>query len=83
MPNGSAGSLVPGVDAKLSSEGEVLIKRPTMFIEYLNNKKATEEAFVDGYFKSGDIVRQEGEFFFVMGRKSIDNKPTTPNNKRG
>lgn len=40
---------------------------------YLNDEKATADAHdKDGYFKSGDIARREGDYYFILGRASID-----------
>lgn len=40
---------------------------------YLFDPKATADSHdADGYFKSGDIVRREGDYYFILGRASID-----------
>lgn len=40
---------------------------------YLHDEKATADAHdQDGYFKSGDIARREGKYYFILGRASID-----------
>lgn len=40
---------------------------------YLHDETATKEAHdKDGYFKSGDIARREGKYYFILGRASID-----------
>jgi acyl-CoA synthetase (AMP-forming)/AMP-acid ligase II len=40
---------------------------------YLHDEKATAEAHdKDGYFRSGDIARKEGLYYFILGRASID-----------
>ncbi|CAG9952986.1 unnamed protein product [Clonostachys rosea f. rosea IK726] len=74
-PDGSAGKLLPGVEVKLSEEdkGEILMKSPHMFMRYLGKPEATAAAFTpDGWYKSGDIARKEGDYFFILGRESID-----------
>ena len=75
VPDGSVGTKGPGVDLKLSNgdEGEVLIRTPIMFSKYLNDENATRDALdEEGYFKTGDIARKEGDFYFIQGRASID-----------
>ncbi|KAJ5645043.1 hypothetical protein N7507_011054 [Penicillium longicatenatum] len=73
MPRNSVGRIVGGVALKLEDDGHLLVKCPYMFSKYLNDEKATIQAHdKDGYFKSGDIARREGDYFFILGRASID-----------
>ncbi len=80
---GYVGLPLPGVDVMLANEkyeaagldepGEILIKGETVFIEYWNNPKATEEAFTqNGWFKTGDIAVIENGYYRIMGRNSVD-----------
>ncbi|KAF2709393.1 acetyl-CoA synthetase-like protein [Pleomassaria siparia CBS 279.74] len=74
-PDGSVGELVNGVDIKLSEgeEGEVLVKSPHMFSKYLYDPEATAKAHdEDGYFRTGDIARREGNYYWIVGRASLD-----------
>lgn len=82
--SGSSGSLVPMVSAKIMSPegveitgynepGELVIKGPNVVLGYLNNEKANEETFVDGWMKTGDeaVVRvspQGTEHIFIVDR---------------
>lgn len=74
LPKGSVGSPTAGVDVKISPEdGELLIKSPLMFSGYLFDRDATVAAHdEDGWYKTGDIARQEGPYIFIVGRASID-----------
>ncbi|KAL2409278.1 CoA ligase [Exophiala dermatitidis] len=75
IPDGSVGHVTYGVEAKLSDgdEGEVLIKSYNMFSKYLHDPEATANAHdADGYFKSGDVARREGKYYFIVGRASVD-----------
>lgn len=75
VPDGSVGTKGPGVDLKLSNgdEGEVLLRNPIMFSKYLFDEDATMDALdKDGYYRTGDIARREGDFYFIQGRASID-----------
>ncbi|KIW78826.1 hypothetical protein Z517_08665 [Fonsecaea pedrosoi CBS 271.37] len=75
IPDGSVGELTYGVDVKLSEgdEGEILVKSFTMFSKYLHDPEATANAHdADGYFKSGDVARREGKYYFIVGRASVD-----------
>lgn len=45
----------------------------TKIIRYLNDDQATRVAHdPDGYFKTGDLARREGPYFFIVGRASVD-----------
>lgn len=50
----TVGTPVPGVDIKISENGEVLYKSPGNFTGYFKNEEATAETLVDGYVLSGD-----------------------------
>jgi long-chain acyl-CoA synthetase len=52
---GYVGHRVPGVEAKLSEEGEVLIKSPGAMKGYYKEAELTASCFTtDGFFKTGD-----------------------------
>ena len=75
VPDGSVGIKMSGVDMKLRTEpeGEVLMRSPIMFSKYLFDPEATRKALDnEGYFKTGDIARREGDFYFILGRESVD-----------
>ncbi|HTB11391.1 MAG TPA: AMP-binding protein [Bryobacteraceae bacterium] len=68
---GSVGLPLPGVSVKLSDTGEVLLKGPNVFAGYWKRDDATREAFVDGWFKTGDIAtRSDDGYYTLSGRKS-------------
>ncbi|OCL13702.1 fatty-acyl-CoA synthase [Glonium stellatum] len=74
-PDGSVGEKASGIELKLSEgdEGEVLIKNPYMFSKYLFDREATAKAHDrDGFFRSGDIARREGRYYWIIGRASLD-----------
>ncbi|OAL30024.1 hypothetical protein AYO22_01930 [Fonsecaea multimorphosa] len=75
LPKGCVGLPVPGVELKLSegNEGELLVKSPYMFAKYLYDAEATKQAHDDqGWFKTGDIARRDGDFYTIVGRASVD-----------
>lgn len=66
---GKAGIPVPGVEYRLDETGEVLWKTPGMFLGYFRNPRATEEAFKDGFFRSGDLGSfDEDGYLRITGR---------------
>lgn len=47
-----------GVDVAEGESGELLLKSPSIVMGYIDNRRATKEAFTpDGWFKTGDEVR--------------------------
>lgn len=66
----SAGMLLPSLEAKVSADGEILLKGPIVFSGYYKDPERTEEAFEEGWFKTGDLGRiDEDRFLFIQGRK--------------
>lgn len=52
---GYVGVPMPGVQVRLSPEGEILIKSPGQFSGYYKQPELTKESFTeDGYFRTGD-----------------------------
>ncbi|MGB5365256.1 MAG: AMP-binding protein [Polyangiales bacterium] len=52
---GYVGSPMPGVDVKISDEGEILIKSPGNMMGYYKEPEMTAECYTeDGYFRTGD-----------------------------
>lgn len=56
----SCGRKISCCDVKIDNpdengEGEILVKGESVMLGYFNNKKATDEAFKDGWYKTGDI----------------------------
>jgi malonyl-CoA/methylmalonyl-CoA synthetase len=78
---GSVGLPLPGVSVRLLNEagqpaadgetGELFLKGPNIFAGYWRRPEATEAAFRDGYFKTGDLaVREPDGYYTLCGRRS-------------
>jgi long-chain acyl-CoA synthetase len=74
IKEGSVGKPIPGVKVRIHEPneegvGEILVKGPNVMREYFNNPEATEGAFTDGWYCTGDLgfVDDEG-FLYVKGR---------------
>ena len=66
---GGVGIPIEGIDIRISEEGEVLLKGPTITIGYYNRDDLTKAAFTeDGYFKTGDSGYLKGGELFLKER---------------
>ena len=66
---GGVGIPIEGIDIKISDEGEVLLKGPTITKGYYNREDLTKAAFTeDGYFKTGDSGYLKGGELFLKER---------------
>ncbi|RSN08186.1 acyl-CoA synthetase [Streptomyces sp. WAC 05977] len=81
---GTVGVPLRGVDLRLVDEagqpveevetvGEIQVRGPNLFTEYLNRPDATEAAFDDGWFRTGDMAtRDAAGYVKIVGRKATD-----------
>lgn len=78
---GTVGFPLPGISARLldgelqpvpyGEIGEIYLRGPNIFAGYWRREEATREAFVDGYFKTGDLATRSPDGYFTLtGRKS-------------
>ena len=72
---GSVGTKLPNLEIDIlapneSGIGELIVKGPSVMIEYFENQEATDEVLNDGWFKTGDLARiDEDGYIFICGRK--------------
>ena len=70
---GSVGIPIEGISIRISDEGEVLLKGPTITRGYYNRDDLTKAAFTeDGYFRTGDSgYLKDGELFLKERIKDL------------
>src|ERR687886_1967691 len=83
---GYVGPPLDGVDLRLVDDdgntleasddqtvGEILVRGPNLFLEYLNRPDATAEAVRDGWFHTGDLAtRAPDGYVRIVGRRATD-----------
>jgi long-chain acyl-CoA synthetase len=77
---GSIGTAVAGVSLRLLDDtgnevapgavGEIVVRGHNVMRGYRNRPEATREAIPDGWFRTGDLARQDDDgFYFIVDRK--------------
>jgi malonyl-CoA/methylmalonyl-CoA synthetase len=67
---GTVGMPLPGVSAKLVDR-EIFLRGPNVFAGYWRREEATRDAFVDGWFRTGDLATVSDDGYYTLsGRKS-------------
>lgn len=66
----SIGHVLPGVAYRIAPDGEMRVKGPILFLGYLPHVPLSEYLDEDGFFKTGDLVRQDEQgYIYIAGRK--------------
>jgi len=69
---GTVGPPLPGVDVRIADDGEILLRGPQVFDGYLNDPEATESAFAEGWFRTGDLGFRESDGYLILCGRSKD-----------
>jgi long-chain acyl-CoA synthetase len=80
----TVGTPIPETEVKITEEGEILSKSPSVFLGYYKNEEATAEALVDGWLHSGDrgFIDEDGHLVVFDRSKDVmtlnDGRPFSP-----
>ena len=69
---GSIGKPLPQTEVKVSPEGELLVRSPSVFMGYLNQPEKTAETLRDGWLHTGDVGRMDNEGYFYITDRMKD-----------
>ncbi len=68
--SGSIGKMLPGVEARLEDDGELILRSPCLFEGYYKDPEATAAVLRDGWLATGDIAEVDAEgYWSITGRK--------------
>ncbi|HTT13050.1 MAG TPA: AMP-binding protein [Burkholderiaceae bacterium] len=62
-----------GSEVPVGKMGEVVVRTPIVMLGYLDDPEQTRAAFLDGWFRTGDVAwrDEDGYFYFVTRKKDI------------
>jgi fatty acid CoA ligase FadD36 len=70
---GSVGTPLAGIQTRLSEDGELQLRGPTLFSGYLGRPVDTANSYTDdGWFRTGDIASEADGEYRIVGRASVD-----------
>jgi long-chain acyl-CoA synthetase len=80
----TVGVPIPETEVKITEDGEIISKSPSVFLGYYKNPEATEETLQDGWLYSGDrgFIDEDGHLVVFDRSKDVmtlsDGRPFSP-----
>jgi len=80
----TVGKPIPGTDIKITEDGEIITRSPSVFLGYYKNPEATDQALQDGWLYSDDkgFIDEDGHLVVFDRTKDVftlkDGQPFSP-----
>jgi len=74
---GTVGKVIPNVECRIASDGEIQVRGPSVFQGYWNKPEETRNVFEDGWFKTGDIGCLDSDGFLTITDRKKDLQKTS------
>ena len=80
----TVGKPIPGTEVRITADGEIISRSPSVFVGYYKNPAATEKTLVDGWLYSGDrgFIDEDGHLVVFDRSKDVmtlrDGRPFAP-----
>jgi len=80
----TVGTPIPETEVKITEQGEIISKSPSVFLGYYKNEEATKKTLVDGWLYSGDrgFIDEDGHLVVFDRSKDVmtlkDGRPFSP-----
>lgn len=65
---GSVGQLLPGTEAAIAEDGDLLIRGPQVMAGYWRDDVATRKVLQDGWLQTGDLACLDDGYWYLQGR---------------
>ena len=61
-----------GHDVKPGAVGELVVRTPTLMQGYWRDREQTAAAFIDGWFRTGDLAQQDEDGYYIFHARQKD-----------